>query len=614
MRKRRPVITRFKGWKFRPKRNIVIFDTETVSVERRVRKFTKKESFYEGKVQKLYMIGFKKVFPEKSDFYFYKDGKYGVQKMLEMFNKEGGYIFAHNLGFDFQVILPFLFRLPIELKYIIPESDVFLVFSIWKKKIPITWISTTNFVKASLEKIGEKYNLKKLEIEYDEIGKKVSDNELKIYLKRDLQILEKLVETLIHIHQKYDLKILPTVSALAFNIWRKHFIPENTTIYLKRPKTVRAIERSAYYGGRVEVFRDYLKKGYYLDFTSLYPSVMRNGIFPTKFLGTLENIGENELKKLMKKYHVIAELYTIENSFIPLLPIKMNGKLIFPNGRKVSFYSHAETEKALELGIVQKIGKVLIYRKEPNLFTDFVDYFFKKKNEETNKAFRLFWKYILNGLSGKFGQKVNIIKQIENIGIVGFYNGYFYDDETGEEKRILVLGEDTFEFSKEEVDSFYNFTSIIAEITSKARVKLFEALNKVSEYVYYCDTDSLFVDENGFEILMSEGLVENKVLGKLKIEAIVKDVHFLVPKSYIGTFIENDEEKVVRKFKGIPKKFKEIAEGKFKGQKFTKFKETLRFCRIPNPIVIEIQKELSLKDEKRKKVNGIRVPLEVNLW
>ena len=593
-------LKRYKGRKFR--RNITVFslDTETKPINGNwVKRRTKKKEVTKGAIQVFYCGGFQKVFPELSPIFVYKDGRYLIRKLLENCGRKS-FVFAHNMQFDFRVLIPF-FPKEMVIKNIIPESDIFYAITeIGKRKI--YWISTTNFVKASLRKIAEKFGFeRKLELDYENI-EKLDFNEVKRYLERDIEIVSELVQTILQIHEKYDVKLTISVSQLAFNIWRKHFIPKHVTIETSRSESIREIERNAYYGGRTEVFKTELKFGYYVDFSSLYPSVMVKNYFPVKFIDVIENPSLEEVQDFMTFHHVIGEFFVEDFEHIPLFPKRIGNKLYFPNGRFWTFLSNAEAKKGLELGKIRKCRMLILYERKSGLFDSFVNTFYKLKSEERNKAFRNFWKYILNSLSGKFGQRnVEYEKNNELPIDEQFYSGYFFDLEKNEELKVIIINGEKF-LVKREKDAKFNFTPIIAEITSLARVRLYEALKLVEDDVCYCDTDSLFVSQKGFRILEVSKLIGNG-LGKLKVEAVVRNMHFLSPKVYIGEFAKSEDSKFEfkRKIKGIPKRFiEEEYMRRFRGEKFTGFKETIRYFGIAIPIVLEIVKELKLETKRRK--------------
>ena len=63
------------------------------------------------------------------------------------------------------------------------------------------------------------------------------------------------------------------------------------------------------------------------------------------------------------------------------------------------------------------------------------------------------------------------------------------------------------------------FVRIASYITSLARLNLYNAARKAGvKNVYYCDTDSLYVNDEGMDRLTNSDMVHNTELGKWKYE------------------------------------------------------------------------------------------------
>lgn len=61
--------------------------------------------------------------------------------------------------------------------------------------------------------------------------------------------------------------------------------------------------------------------------------------------------------------------------------------------------------------------------------------------------------------------------------------------------------------------------------------------------LYYTDTDSIYIDKP-----LSDHLVNSKILGKMKLEYIIKKAIFLAPKVYC---LETIDDKLIYKVKGL---------------------------------------------------------------
>jgi hypothetical protein len=328
---------------------------------------------------------------------------------------------------------------------------------------------------------------------------------------------------------------------------------------------------------------------------------MQNYSYPTKLLGYYEDITVERLERLLDSYLVIAEvkLSTNKNYF----PYRTN-KLLFPIGIFTTTLATPELKLALEENAVVRVNKVAIYNGE-RLFTDYVNAFYnlKKTAKEKNDKFSyLMAKLFLNSLYGKFGQKVReYVKTEEQIpDIYGYVE--IISHETGQKTKGFSLGNDFFEFGKESL-SFNSFPAIASHVTSYARLTLLNYIRAVRKgKVYYCDTDSLFVNATGVKEL--EPFISDTELGKLKVEKILTDLVIYGAKDY--------EASEVTKVKGVPKNSQKIAENVYSYEQFLKTKSLLHY-HVKGKIAIRtvVKKVERIYDKGVVTYNGFVEPVKI---
>lgn len=85
--------------------------------------------------------------------------------------------------------------------------------------------------------------------------------------------------------------------------------------------------------------------------------------------------------------------------------------------------------------------------------------------------------------------------------------------------------------------------AIAAAITAYARIHMSQFKNKPNFNLYYSDTDSVYIDKP-----LPNDLVNNTILGKMKLEHICNEAIFLSPKVY---YLETEDGKVIYKVKGL---------------------------------------------------------------
>jgi len=508
-----------------------------------------------------------------SKYHFFKSREeltkflFGINVKSGKKSKTTRLIFAHNLEYDIKFLrFDIVKKAGFELKKFM-INPTYMVFVDKKRDLRVTFIDTFNFYKTSLEKLfpNEKVNIDFEKYDYKDLSM------LKKRCKVDVFLTAKLV---------HDLKGV-SAADLSFKTFRE------SKIYVQKIET--PIASKSYYGGRVECFINNLRipNINYYDFNSLYPSVMKDNVFPIKYVQTIENPSVEFVKEVIKRnFFVFAEVeVNVPDSVnIPPFPFKgEDGKLYFPVGRFKTFLAQPEIVLGLEKGFIEKFYKIEIYFAK-EIFTEFVNKYYelKQKYKERKEYFKL----ILNSLSGKFGQREHETKiiQIDETDFIG-------DFELENEKYYVFNG---YGFKTKVLEKRKYNVAIASAASSYARVKLYKMMEKAKFNVVYCDTDSIFT---------SEILPTSDKLGDLKLECSGEFLGFRA-KCYIIS------DKV--KFKGAKVSLQLLSKIPEKIVVELKNFPTLRQY-IKNKGVIQnvkVTKEFDLNDDKRKG-KGLTKPYKV---
>jgi len=170
--------------------------------------------------------------------------------------------------------------------------------------------------------------------------------------------------------------------------------------------------RDGFYGGRTEMFQKYAKanddeKIEYYDICSLYPFICKYGEFPLGHpkIFIKEEDFPSDLNSLIG--FIKLTILPPKNLFFPVLPTKINDKLVFglcyscmcssnpdscdhsDEDRQIEgTFVIYEVRKALELGYkIIKIHEIWSYKSSKDsgkgLFTEYVDMFLKMKQESS---------------------------------------------------------------------------------------------------------------------------------------------------------------------------------------------------------------------------------------
>lgn len=419
------------------------------------------------------------------------------------------WFFCFNLNTFVVNFLIFLkqVKLKINIKtFLFNNKFYYLEFFINEKKIKIK--SFTNFFQMHYSLILLKYYKNDEKLILNLIFLNDYSNRYNIFLNKTLviknkiqinQFFYKLIEKINKEMQELNFYLwlykCNSVSALALNLFLNFFNLYNLKIE-QSYKEFTNFQKS-FYGGVNLIFGNPQKNDfiYYFDFNSMYPTIMNDSDFLydeftliSKFL----NNGNLDIKTPGFYYIVFSS-----NMEIPILPQKIKNKIYFVNGSFLEgLYWNEEILFFLENGgEVHEIKFGYIFKKKEKIFSKFTEFFIQKRKE--NNFNNNFYKSILVSFFGRLGSK-SYNKTTK------FWNFQKYIKESEQENfEELILNEIwiqdfviiTLQIKIDENAVVKSNNFIASQITSKARIKLFNLIFKLKQKnikILYCDTDSIF--------------------------------------------------------------------------------------------------------------------------
>lgn len=468
------------------------------------------------------------------------------------------------------------------------------------------------FVGQSVKKIGEQLGNEKLSLGDDHL---FSENGITSKeINRCIRDCEIVYDALVRSFEfAGDIKV--TQASLSMTYFRRHHMPyniehnENTSYFW-----------DSYFGGRCEAFKIGPTHASVYDVKSMYPDRMRNEAFPNpKYLKIDINVKvETLIERYLPHYEgcIYADVFH-KPLWFGLLPVKRDGKLLFPTGNLSGCWNFNEFKFALETGYIEvkNIKKVIYSEPMQSPFIRYIDQLFLLKNKaeiEGNDFWRDLYKRYQNSLYGKFAQRIdeesiyieNIEKQFD---IIYDYQrkGLFKKLQLFNAERLdafLIVG------STKNYSISYSIPSFASYITSGARVKIAKKFFECEHNkVVYCDTDSVFV-ENDF------GMPDENFLGGWGKEngKIVYQINGL--KNYKYYKLDSlTEGNIYHKLKGVPGKAQKIGDNEYRYFNLVKTKESLRRKdEIEAGILVGRKKVISGKYDKRIILeNGDTKPIEL---
>lgn len=448
-------------------------------------------------------------------------------------------VYFHNLGFDCQFIIAWLFEngytydedLKSDKTFSLLKSDMNQVYS-----LEVTWVyKTSKYFKRttfydsykklpfSVADIAKAWKLpiSKLEIDYTayrpygyQMTKEEND-----YIQNDVKIVAYALKTMAEQgHTKM------TIGADCLHYFRGLYDRKRLkTLMPDLSKEEEEFIRKSYRGGFTYVNPKFQNKdlgeGVVFDVNSLYPSRMRYKPMPTGI--PVYYVGEYEESKRYPLYvcHFMAE-FELKPNHIPTLQIKEHpffnsreyvkssqGMMIELTLTSVDFELFKDHYNILAIDYIDGYK----FNQRYDIFNEYVDHFMAMKIAHNNEpALRQIDKLFLNNLYGKMA--TNPTKR----------------------KKIPVYNEETEIVEYELTEPEYNLQSYIpigSFITAYARDLTIRSAQKVYDRFIYADTDSLHL--LGTEIPSDVIEIHETELGKWCHESTFTRARFLRAKRYI---------------------------------------------------------------------------------
>ncbi len=292
---------------------------------------------------------------------------------------------------------------------------------------------------------------------------------------------------------KWGITFPLTKFGAALKIFQKHYFED--AWYRKHSEQWKNdYERESYYGGRVEIFMKGTYNVHSYDINAMYVSIMRDELIPNPTVSKYLK-DSKEILTLFEKGEFLTMDVTVTTPKrkVGLLPRRDtdNNKLVFPYGTWRGKYNSVELGAACKHGaVIEEVHSALWYPKSMKYFSVYADMTLQGRarcKKEGDNATEQFYKYLGNGLYGKFGQRNPVGGEYIHI-----------DDYKGDTEGLTIhwMDEDEGYVSVpkcEAEDSMHTFPVVSATITAYARSMMLEALIANEDVIVYCDTDSIKV-------------------------------------------------------------------------------------------------------------------------
>lgn len=459
--------------------------------------------------------------------------------------------YFHNLSFDGEFIIWYLIENNFTPKYVTNivdlndfefshlTADNGSIYNIIVKRNDqiIEFRCSYKLMPVSIKALGVLVGVNKLDEEYDyDTYHDYTDisqvNPIDIeYINNDVEIMR------LSLLKAFELGINSmTIASSSYKNWlSKNFMFAKTNLNKPTDEETNNIITLSYRGGmtylnpikKETIF--YNCKSY--DVNSLYPSVMLDNTMPYGDPQTVDFNKINIYKKVLLKIYI--NYAKIRVNYIPFIPTKLS---------RYGSYEYSE--------IIENLCVSLWYE-EYKLFLQYYDTDICVLNcLQFNTKADLFKEYFMKWKTIKETTNNPVEKQLSKLMLNSLY-GKFGSIDDKASKEIREYTKDYIEYKCVPKTTKYYYRAIASYITSMARVKLINAIESDAKHFIYCDTDSIYMEENSTPDIA----IDDKILGYWKDEGTYIKAKFLKTKCYIKQLQDGSIKTTVA---GLPKKAQKL--------------------------------------------------------
>lgn len=495
-------------------------------------------------------------------------------------SKKRTYAFCHNANFDWQATsmcqsLPALgWRCE---KAIIEDPPNYFQ---WRKDDKtLMLLDSTNYWPEALKKMGERIGLPKYDLPADWSDPALSDT----YCRRDVEIVLRTMQDWFRWIAVNDLGSFAISRAgQAWSAYRHRFMTAD--IFIDDNDKALTLARESYIGGRTEAWHlnTPLADVTVLDVNALYPSVMRENLYPTKLAGVYTHVELDELRAWLNTYCCVAAV--IIDTDLPIYPERTPHGIMFPVGRFHTVLTTPELLCALDRGHLMSCSRCAVYECA-DIFTSFVDETYALRmayHASGDMAAHHNMKHLMASLYGKFGQRGGHEEIIGTCDDTSLHVESEIDLDTGKKYRIRFIAGIILCRSLDD-ETRDSHPAIASHVTAYGRQILWQGIETAGiSNVHYMDTDSLHVNAAGLASMQPR--LAPTQLGAYKVERTVAHAFYRGAKDYTL----DDTVRV----KGVRAKATQLEPGVYEQEQWVSIRGSCTIHHTGGPLVRRVIKHL----------------------
>lgn len=434
-------------------------------------------------------------------------------------------------------------------------------------------------------------------VKYDMPSDRSPDGEWARYCMHDCEILYRVVCNLMqYVTSEHLGNWQPTGAGMAYATWRHKFMSHRILVH--NDESALSAERIAMHTGRAEAWKHgeiWGQKWTEVDLRNAYVSIAAISDLPRKLHMHHGRISVSQYERLHSKFACLCRV--VADTDVPCLPVKHNGRHVWPIGKFETWVWDCELDLAIRAGANVSIQECYTYIREPVLseWARWVLSILYGQDESVSPIVRTWIKHCARALIGRLSLRTPSWEyfgtNIDNT--VGITHVTFPEEQRT--ARMLHIGDDTLIETKRE-EGRDSLPMITGWIMAKCRTLIWEAIEICGgEHVAHVDTDSVLVDSIGLDRLRSA--YGTSFLETWSIKGTFTRLRIYGPRCYY-----RDKE---RKTSGIPLKAEEVSPGEFMAERWSALASDLERGQLGSVTIAQSPYTLRKSDPRRTDLAGV---------
>lgn len=390
------------------------------------------------------------------------------------------------------------------------------------------------------------------------------------YMVQDCRALYAVLDFLCGYCDRNDLDLKPTIGASSWAYAERSGI-ETANWKGGRLSEVSLYQkvRKSYYGGRTQVFKPKSIRGWHYDIHSAYPAAFASCELPT---GERKEVHGTQAARAYAagQLGAFCAVVHVPECFFPPLPVRTRHRSAYPIGRFGGWWTGMELASAQKAGVtIERIDEGVCWSDRSMVLASVGRRIWELRDQasaEGRKPLAKWLKGYINSLSGKLSMRPESETVTGPDGAKSCPASFpclgFCDRNRCCKHRCSKKCGATFPLGSIELGLFVrksvhlstcSHVEWAAHVTAHARIKL---LNMAGEDSVYCDTDSMFCEEERGKADVGDEL------GQWGLEDVYRDFEALAPKTY--EYWDEATGQIRAASKGVPeaaKNFSRLVEG-----------------------------------------------------